>query len=163
MLEVKDLDHRRAAPRPDRRTSSAAASGAPTARDLYYCTVDEAWRRDKVWRHRLGTDQADDELVFHETDERFWVGVGRSRTDRFLVIASRLQEHHRVPLPRRRRPRRGLGRCSHPREEGLEYGLEHAVIGGEDVFLVLHNHTGADFEIGTAPIAATPPSRRGRR
>ena len=39
----------------------------------------------------------------------------------------------------------------HPREEGLEYGLEHAVIGGEDVFLVLHNHTGADFEIGRRP------------
>ena len=45
----------------------------------------------------------------------------------------------------------------HPREEGLEYGLEHAVIAGEDVFLVLHNATGADFELGTAPIAATPP------
>ena len=32
--------------------------------------------------------QADDELVHHEPDGRFWVGVGRSRTDRFLVIAS---------------------------------------------------------------------------
>ena len=35
-------------------------------------------------RHR----QADDELVFHETDGRFWVGVGRSRSERFLLIAS---------------------------------------------------------------------------
>ena len=40
---------------------------------------------DKVWRHRLGTAQADDELVHHETDGRFWVGVGRTRSDRFLV------------------------------------------------------------------------------
>jgi oligopeptidase B len=45
----------------------------------------------------------------------------------------------------------------HPRQEGLEYGLEHAVIGGEDLFLVLHNHTGADFELGRAPFAPTTP------
>ena len=35
-------------------------------RDLYYTTVDETWRPDKIWRHRLGTAQADDELVHHE-------------------------------------------------------------------------------------------------
>ena len=55
---------------------------------LYYTTVDESWRADKIWRHRLGTAQADDELVHHETDGRFWVGVGRTRSDRFLVIAA---------------------------------------------------------------------------
>ena len=44
-----------------------------------------------------------------------------------------------------------------PRRDGLEYGLEHAVIGGEDVFLVLHNHTGPDFELAIAPIAPTAP------
>ena len=33
---------------------------------LYYTTIDESWRADKIWRHRLGTRQADDELVHHE-------------------------------------------------------------------------------------------------
>ena len=65
--------------------------GATWDRDgenFYYTTVDDAWRADKIWRHRLGTAQADDELVHHETDGRFWVGVGRTRSDRFLVIAA---------------------------------------------------------------------------
>jgi oligopeptidase B len=44
-----------------------------------------------------------------------------------------------------------------PRQDGLEYGLEHAVLGGDDVFLVLHNHTGPDFELGVAPVAPTGP------
>ena len=48
------------------------------------------------------------------------------------------------------------------RREGLEYSLDHAVIGGEDRFLVLHNGTGPDFELATAPVAPTPP-RTGRR
>ena len=60
----------------------------PSGEDFYYTTVDDSWRADKIWRHRLGTDQADDELVLHETDGRFWVGCGRTRSERFLVIAS---------------------------------------------------------------------------
>ena len=27
-------------------------------------------------------------VVHHETDERFWTRVGRTRSDRFLVVAS---------------------------------------------------------------------------
>ena len=43
------------------------------------------------------------------------------------------------------------------RRPGLEYSLDHAVIAGQDRFLVLHNHTGPDFELGTAPVAPTAP------
>ncbi len=128
----------------------------PDGRDLYYCTVDDAWRRDKVWRHRLGTTQADDELVHHETDGRFWVGFGRSRTDRFLVVVCGAKNTTETRFFDTHDPEAGWV-VFHPREEGLEYGLEHAVIGGEDVFLVLHTHTGPDFEIAIAPVAATPP------
>jgi oligopeptidase B len=45
------------------------------------------------------------------------------------------------------------------RQGGVEYGVEHAVLGGEDVLLVLHNRTGPDFEIGVAPVAPTPAER----
>ena len=104
-----------------------------------------------------GPTQADDELVHHEEDGRFYVGVGRSR--------SRPVHDRRVPARRSPRstasstPRRpsSASRCSAERREGLEYSLDHAVIGGEDVFLVLHNATGPDFEIGTAPVAPTAP------
>jgi oligopeptidase B len=124
--------------------------------ELYYATVDESWRPDKVWRHRLGTPQDEDELIYHEEDARFWVGVGRSRTDRFLVVAAgskTTSEYHFLDADA---PEAGWQLFS-ARREGLEYSLEHAVLGGRDVFLVLHNHTGADFEIGVAPVAATDP------
>jgi oligopeptidase B len=129
---------------------------ARDGQDVYYTTVDESWRADKIWRHRLGTAQADDELVFHEQDGRFWVGVGRSRTDRFIVIASGAKTTTEYRFLDADRPDDGF-RVFAPRREGLEYGLEHAVIAGEDVFLVLHNHTGHDFEIGVAPVEPTEP------
>jgi oligopeptidase B len=123
--------------------------------NFYYTTVDDAWRADKVWRHRLGTPQADDELVHHETDGRFWVGVGRTRSDRFLVIASGSKTTSEYRFLDADSPDDGW-RVFAERREGLEYSLDHAVIAGDDAFLVLHNHTGPDFELGTAPVAPTP-------
>ncbi len=125
--------------------------------DLYYATVDETWRPDKIWRHRLGTEQAADELVLAEADGRFWLGVGRSRTDRFLFFAAGSKtttEYHYLDADA---PERGL-QLFCPRQEGMEYGLDHAVVGGRDVFLVLHNATGADFELGVTPAEPTDPS-----
>jgi len=122
---------------------------------FYYSTVDESWRPDKVWRHVLGTDQSEDELVFHETDERFWTGVGRTRSDRFLVIESGAKTTTEYRYLDQDHPEAGW-QVFAAREEGVEYNLEHAVIAGEDLFLVLHNASGVDFELGTAPIAPTP-------
>ncbi len=124
---------------------------------FYYSTVDESWRPDKIWRHRLGTGQADDELVYHESDERFWCGVGRTRTDRFLVIESGAKTTTEYRFLDQDRPEAGW-QVFAAREEGVEYNLEHARIAGEDLFLVLHNATGVDFELATAPIAPTPRS-----
>lgn len=124
--------------------------------ELYYTTTDESWRADKIWRHRLGTPQTDDELVFHETDERFWVGTGRTRSDRFLMVASGSKTTSEYHFLDAEAPEKGL-QVFALRVEGLEYSLDHAVLGGQDRFLVLHNHTGADFELATAPCATTDP------
>ena len=121
---------------------------------FYYATVDETWRPDKIWRHRLGTPQSADELVHHETDGRFWVGIGRTRSDRFLQVVSGSKTTTEVRLLDTADPDRGLWVFA-PRREGLEYGVEHAVLGGEDVLLVLHNHAGPDFELAVAPVAPT--------
>ncbi len=124
--------------------------------DFYYATVDESWRPNKIWRHRLGSDQGDDELIYHEPDARFWVGVGRSRTDRFLVVAAGSKTTTEYRFLDADRPDAGW-QLFCPRREGLELSLEHAVVGGRDVFLVLHNATGADFELGVAPVTPTEP------
>ena len=130
------------------------ATWSPDDRAFFYATVDETWRPDKIWCHRLGTSQSEDELVHHEADGRFWVGIGRTRSDRFLQVVCGSKTTTEVRLLDTEQPDRGLWVFA-PRREGLEYGVEHAVIGGEDVLLVLHNHTGPDFELGVAPVAPT--------
>ncbi|HRD62166.1 S9 family peptidase [uncultured Nocardioides sp.] len=152
VLDVASREHR-----PDEIEGViGGATWDPAGEHLYYVTLDDSWRADKVWRHTLGTTQAEDELVHHEEDGRFFVGVGRSRSDRFMIIAcgSKITSEYRFLDSRA--PELGF-RVFSERREGLEYSLDHAVLAGEDVFLVLHNATGPDFELGTAPTAPTAP------
>src|SRR5215471_9200332 len=55
---------------------------------LFYVTVDDAWRPYRVWRHMVGTPASADVVVFDEPDERFWVGIGASRDERYICVHS---------------------------------------------------------------------------
>jgi oligopeptidase B len=127
---------------------------------LFYTTVDEAWRPDKVWRHRLGTEASEDAVVYHEPDERYWTGVGRSRSDRYLMIVSGSKTTTEYRVLEADQPD-GEFRVVAPRRHGVEYSIEHAVVAGEDRFLVLHNHDAVNFELADAPVdSPTPDSWR---
>ncbi|MBN4928276.1 S9 family peptidase [Hoyosella rhizosphaerae] len=119
---------------------------------LFYLTVDDAWRPDTVWRHELGTPASDDVSVFHESDERYWVGMGTTRSRKFLVIevGSKITSESRVvdaddPT--------GEFKVVLPRREGVEYGIDHVVVAGEDRFLIMHNDGAENFELADAPVS----------
>ncbi|WP_040584498.1 S9 family peptidase [Segniliparus rugosus] len=120
-------------------------------RHLFYQRVDEAWRPDSVWRHRLGTDPSDDVRVYHEPDERYWVGMGSSRSERWLFIASSSKATSEVWALDSADPT-GEFRVVLPRQEGLEYDVEHAVVDGEDYFLILHNYGAQPEQAGRARV-----------
>ena len=41
---------------------------------------------EKIWRHKMGSDSANDELVFHEKDESYYNGVYRSKSGEYIII-----------------------------------------------------------------------------
>ena len=53
---------------------------------VYYTTLDCIHRPYKVFRHVLGSDPKDDQLIFHETDEKFFVGVYKSNSEDYIFI-----------------------------------------------------------------------------
>lgn len=114
---------------------------------LFYQRVDDAWRSDSVWRHRVGTDASEDVRVFHETDERYNVGVGGTRSEKYLMIEAASKVTSEVWVLEEDNPT-GEFRVIRPREEGIEYVVEHAVVEGKDAWLVTHNAHGPNFELG---------------
>jgi len=133
----------------------AGAGFSPDGRFIVYSTVDDAWRPDTVWLHELGTPVADDAKLFHEPDERFWVGAGFTRSDRYLVIglgSSITSEEWILDAD----DLRGEPRVVWPRREGVEYEVHDAVVAGEPVLYIVHNDGALDFEL--VRVAASDPS-----
>ncbi|XP_024025988.1 uncharacterized protein LOC21405850 [Morus notabilis] len=55
---------------------------------LVYITMDETLRPDKVWLHKLGTEQSSDTCLYHEKDDTFSVDLQASDSKKFLFVAS---------------------------------------------------------------------------
>jgi len=126
----------------------------PDGLSVIYTTRDEAWRPDTLWLHRLGTPVADDVKLFHEPDERFWLGAGITRSKRYLVIGlgSKItSEELLVDLA----DLTAAPQMVWPRRDGVEYSVDHAIVDGEDRLLILHNDDALDFEL--VSVAASDP------
>ncbi|MFI5956813.1 S9 family peptidase [Cryptosporangium sp. NPDC051539] len=121
--------------------------------ELFYLTVDDAWRPDKVWRHTVGTPADQDTVIFSESDERFWVGVGSSRSEAYVVVQTSSKTTSEVHVLSAGAPRDEL-RLIAARRDGVEYSVDHQAAAGArpERFLILHNDNAENFELATAPI-----------
>jgi oligopeptidase B len=128
----------------------AGVTWAADSRTVYYVTVDAAWRPDTVWRHRLGSGLPA-EKVYHEADERFWLSVGRTRSNAYVLIAAGSAITSEVRYADALDPQAQFTTVW-PRSDGTEYSVEHAIVGGEDRFLILHNDGAVNFTLVEAPV-----------
>ncbi len=126
------------------------ATWAADNRTLYYSTLDEAWRPDTIWRHRLGSGQPA-QKVYNEPDERYWLGVGRTRSDKYVIIAAGSAVTSEVRYADATDPEAEFT-IVWPRRDFVEYSVEHAVVGGEDRFLILHNDGAENFTLVEVPV-----------
>lgn len=124
------------------------------ANTLFYTRVDENHRPSKVYRHTLGTDPADDTLVFDEKDTRFSISVHTSLSQAYVFICTGMNDQDEVLfIPTD--DYTASPSIVEPRTEGLEYSVEHQ----NDRFIILTNADGAtDFKIVETPVCT--PSRK---
>ena len=119
-------------------------------RHLFYTRVDETWRPHQVWRHEVGGPSEADVLVHQEDDERFWMGLGSSRDDRWIMIGLGSKTTSEVMILDAADPT-GEFRVVAPRREGVEYDVEP----GPDRLLIVHNADHVDSDLAWAPLDAT--------
>jgi oligopeptidase B len=134
--------------------AEVAAGGCWAGDDAFcYLTVDDAWRPDRLWRHRLG-GEVPDELLHEEPDERFWLGVDCSRDHRWVQLAAASKTSTQVWLLDVTDPDAVL-RSVAGRRDGIEYDVEIA----DDRLFVVHNDGAPDFALAEAPLTATSPAQ----
>ncbi len=121
---------------------------------LLYLTLDDLMRPNQVWRHVLGTTQDADELIFEEPDEQFYVGLGMSSTDEYVIVAvgNQITSEVRV-MPTVAANTAGSSaalRLMEPRHNGIEYNVDHhRAVDGSDRFMIVSNHEREGFRLYT--------------
>ncbi|MDF2551967.1 MAG: family peptidase [Chryseobacterium sp.] len=101
---------------------------------VFYIRKDESLRAYKVYRHKLGTNPAEDVLIFHEEDETFDVTVFKTKSLEYIFLASSStisDEHHFIPADNVF----AEWKVIQPRIDDLEYSVEHY----KDEFYIITN------------------------
>ncbi len=124
-------------------------SWANDSATLFYTLADDQQRSDRIMRHRLGDAVEHDDMVFHEADERFWVGVGTTRSEQYVIITSDSKTTSESWVIDANEPE-SAPRVIEPRSEGHEYRVEHH----GDRFLVMSNDEAPDFRLFETPVDA---------
>ncbi len=115
---------------------------------FFYTVKDpETLRSYKIMRHKLGTDPAEDEVVFTETDEIYTTYVYRSKSRKYIMIASNATLSTEYRYLDAAHPG-GKFEVVLPREKEHEYYAYHY----KDHFYILSNDQARNFKLVKAPI-----------
>jgi len=122
---------------------------------LFYTTEDEQTKRqDRAFRHILGDPITADVEIFHEADERFNLGIGRSSDRQFLFLEAGSHTTNEVWLLSTSTPTASFTRIA-PRVDDEEYHVDH-----RDGFLyILTNNQAEQFRLMRAPTNTTGRDR----
>lgn len=117
---------------------------------LFYVENDpETLLTVRVKKHVLGTPASQDVLVYEEKDDSFYMGIGRTRDDKFICIGV----ESTVSSESRCAPAANPAEFTvlAPRERDVEYSADHL----DGRWVIRTNWKAQNFKIMTAPDGAT--------
>ena len=131
--------------------TTGGASWANDSKTLFYTQKDDVTLRSiAIFRHTMGTDAAEDIMVFEEKDETYSTYVYKSKSKQYMIIgsSSTLTNEYRV-LPAG--TPEGEFKIVQPRERGLEYNISHF----GNYFYIITNLDATNFRLMKTPVDRT--------
>ena len=148
-IHIKDLATGEVLPDPA-ESATGGFCWSPCSNWLFWIWRDDHGRPAKVFRRPARGGRSDDVLVYEEADEGFFLSVGTTSSNAYVVIGSGDHETSEARLIPASDPT-AVPSVVHPCEPGLRYDLEH----WDGRFLIRTNADGAvDFKVVEAPLAA---------
>lgn len=111
---------------------------------IFYSSQDEVTlRSDKIFKHKLGTKQDEDVLVYFEKDETFNVEVAKSKSRKYLAIESGSTLTTEYQILEADNPD-GKFRIFQKRVRGLEYSINHY---GDSFYIMTNADKATNFKL----------------
>ena len=132
--------------------TSGYTAWAKDNKTVFYTKKDPGTLREfQIYRHVLGTNQADDVLIFEENDDTFYTSVYVSKSGEYIYIYSTSTLTTEFKFLKSDNPE-GEFKLVNPRKRGLEYQIEHL----GDHFYIRSNADGAkNFKISKTSVHHT--------
>lgn len=131
--------------------TTGGATWANDNRTVFYTKKDPVTLRShRIYKHVLGTSAADDELIYEEKDETFSCGIGKTKSEAYLMIGSYSTVSTEWLYLDANTPG-GTWRIIQPRERDLEYSCSHY----GDHFYIVTNRDAKNFKLVRTPVSAT--------
>jgi oligopeptidase B len=119
---------------------------------LFYTRQDEqTLRSDKVFKHKLNTDSAEDTLVYFEKDDTFSVEVTKEKSKKYIVISSSSTMTTEFRTLLADQPD-GEFKVFQKRVRGLEYDIAHF---GDHFYVLTNKDDATNFKLMKTPELAT--------
>ena len=119
---------------------------------LFYTRQDEkTLRSDKVYKHKLNTDSANDSLVYFEKDDTFSVEVTKEKSKKYIVISSSSTMTTEFRTLLADQPY-GEFKIFQKRVRGLEYDIAHF---GDHFYVLTNKDDATNFKLMKTPELAT--------
>jgi oligopeptidase B len=151
-LHVLDLTTREELSDTAERVGSIA--WAADSRTLFFTTEDDTTKRqDRLFRLALGSAAVE---IFHEEDERFNLGVGRTTDRNYILLESGSHTTNEIRLLRRSEPE-GEFQLFAPRVDDEEYHVDHR----NGFFYIRTNREAEQFRLMRVPSGAKAPAALG--
>lgn len=146
-LQIRDLTTGSELPDKIPDVANAGVAWSADGNWIFYITADAQQRPSRVWRHRIGTDVNDDTCILEEADERFFLGLGTTRSESWIVIQSGSRTSAESHLIATDDPT-AEPMITLNRQSNVEYSIDH----WGDVFILQTNDDAIDFRVLTAPV-----------
>lgn len=132
--------------------TSGNSTWANDNKTIFYTKQDpKTLRSDKVYKHKLGTDASNDELVYFEEDDTFNVSVSKEKSRKYIVIeaSSTLTTESRILLADE--PDSQF-KIFQKRVRGIEYSISHY---GDSFYVLTNMDKAINFKLMKTPETKT--------
>ncbi len=133
-------------------TTTGGSTWANDNKTLYYTKKDEqTLRSNQIYKHILGTDPAEDQLVYEEKDESFNTYIYKSKSREYIIIGSHSTLTSEYRILEANNPN-GEFRIFANRKRGVEYGISHY---GDNFYILTNKDEATNFKLMKTPVGNT--------
>ncbi|MEZ4853988.1 S9 family peptidase [Flavobacterium sp.] len=150
-IQIKNLETGEILPDKIENATGSTAWAADNKTFFYTKNDPKTLRSDKIFRHQLNSDAANDVLVFHEKDDTFYTFVYKEKSKKYLVIGSTSTMTSEFQILEANNPN-GNFKVFQPRTRGLEYSISHY---GDSFYVLTNKDKATNFKLMKTPESKT--------